>query len=149
MFAGTLPSNAKQSHNLFYWMYPAADFSKPLVIWLNGGPGESSIFGNFLENGPMRIERINDTSSGFNVYLAPQGSWVDEATVIFIDQPVGTGFSFGDTYLTNMDEASSEFVYFLDQLFAKYPNFVKKDLYLTGESYAGKYIPYFYNKLLD
>ena len=115
MFAGTLPSNANLSSYLFYWMYPATDVkNKPLVIWLNGGPGASSIFGNFLENGPMRIERVNDTSSGYNVYLDPQGSWVDEATVIFIDQPVGTGFSFGDTYLTNMDEASSEFLFFLD-----------------------------------
>ena len=71
-YAGTFPSNANESHHLFYWMYPAANFDdSPLVIWLNGGPGSSSVFGNFLENGPMRIERLNETDSGFNIYLAP------------------------------------------------------------------------------
>ena len=86
MYAGTLPSNSNSSHNLFYWMYPADDFeNKPIAIWLNGGPGASSIFGNFLEIGPMRLERVNDTDSGYNLYLAPEGSWVEEATMIFID----------------------------------------------------------------
>ena len=131
-------------------MYPADDFeNKPIAIWLNGGPGASSIFGNFLEIGPMRLERVNDTDSGYNLYLAPEGSWVEEATMIFIDQPVGTGFSYGDTYLTSMSEASEEFTYFLGKLWDKYTDLEGKDLYMTGESYAGKYLPYFSNKLLE
>ena len=115
MYAGTLPSNADGSHQLFYWMYPAADFDNaPLAVWLNGGPGASSTFANFLMNGPMRIEKTGDTDADYKITLAPQGSWVDAATMIFIDQPVGTGFSYGTPLLTTMDEAATEFVYFLD-----------------------------------
>ena len=71
MYAGTLPSNADGSHQLFYWMYPAADFDNaPLAIWLNGGPGASSTFANFLMNGPMRIEKTGTTDADYRVYLA-------------------------------------------------------------------------------
>ena len=53
-------------------MYPAENFENaPLAIWLNGGPGGSSAFGNFLENGPMRIARNGTNSSDYIVYLAP------------------------------------------------------------------------------
>ena len=150
MYAGTLPSNADGSHQLFYWMYPAADFDNaPLAIWLNGGPGASSTFANFLMNGPMRIEKTGTTDADYRVYLAEQGSWVDAATMIFIDQPVGTGFSYGEPLLTTMDEAATEFVYFLDQIWNMYTAFPKKDLYMTGESYAGKYIPRFSVEILN
>jgi carboxypeptidase C (cathepsin A) len=40
-----------------------------------------------------------------------------------------------------MDEAANEFIYFLEQLFTMYPAMVGHDLYLTGESYGGKYLP--------
>ena len=145
MYAGTLPSNDDGTHQLFYWMYPAADFDNaPLAIWLNGGPGASSTFANFLMNGPMRIEKTaGGTDADYNIYLASQGSWVDAATMIFIDQPVGTGFSYGEPLLTTMDEAATEFVHFLDQIWTMYTPFPKKDLFMTGESYAGKYIPRF------
>ena len=75
------------------------------------------------------------------MYLHEGGSWVDEATMIFIDQPVGTGFSWGDSYLHNMDAAADEFVLFLTNLFNMYPHMVGHPLYLTGESYGGKYLP--------
>ena len=113
-YAGTLPSNAEASHHMFYWMYPNADTDAPIAIWLNGGPGASSTFANFLMNGPLRIERTGETDEDFRMYLNAAGSWVDEATMIFIDQPVGTGFSWGEGLLTNMDEAADEFIYFLE-----------------------------------
>ena len=99
-------------------MYPHADFENaPIAIWLNGGPGASSSFANFLMNGPMRITQ--DSQDNYIVSLAEQGSWVDAATMIYVDQPVGTGFSYASpdpakTLLTTMDEAVTEFMYFLD-----------------------------------
>jgi carboxypeptidase D len=92
-------------------------------------------------NGPMRIERTGTTDEDFRMYMNPEGSWVDTATMIFIDQPVGTGFSWGEPLLTSMDDAANEFIYFLEQLFTMYPSMVGHDLYLTGESYGGKYLP--------
>jgi carboxypeptidase C (cathepsin A) len=66
-------------------MYPHADPNAPIAIWLNGGPGASSIFANFLMNGPMRIERTGTNDEDFRMYVNPEGSWVDTATMIFID----------------------------------------------------------------
>ena len=43
-------------------------------------------------------------------------TWIRKATMIYIDQPVGTGFSWGTPLLTDMDAAATEFVYFMEQL---------------------------------
>ena len=68
----------------------------PLAIWLNGGPGASSIFGNFLENGPLQISQ-NGTgqNASYTITNNPLGSWADAATMVYVDQPIGTGFSYG------------------------------------------------------
>jgi vitellogenic carboxypeptidase-like protein len=121
-------------------MYPAADANAPVTLWLNGGPGASSTFANFLMNGPMRITRTGTGVDDFLVSTTDQ-TWSSLTHIIFIDQPVGTGFSWGEPLLTNMQESSWEFVYFLQQLFTMYPEFVGHDLYFTGESYGGKYLP--------
>ena len=129
---------------MFYWMFPAKNFENaPLAIWLNGGPGTSASLGNFFMTGPMRIARNGTNSNDYIVYLAPQGSWVDAATMIYIDQPIGAGFSYGTPLLTTMDEAVTEFMTFLDNLWNKYTDFPEKDLYMIGESYGGKWIPRF------
>ena len=97
MHAGFIPSNEpttpSETHNLFYWMYKTENWSEafmPVTIWLNGGPGASSTFGNFLLNGPLKIEQVIDNSSGsevytFNVFEAPMGSWADISTMIYVD----------------------------------------------------------------
>ena len=140
-YAGTMTADASGDSNLFYWMYPAVDPDAPIAIFLNGGPGASSTFANFLINGPMRIASTGPGVDDYSVYLA-DASWVDAATMIFIDQPVGTGFSFGGRLMTTMEEAAEQFLYFLENLFNTY-GFAGKDLYLTGESYGGKYLPAF------
>ena len=100
-------------------MYPATNKDAPVAVWLNGGPGASSTFANFLFNGPMRIRQMtDDPSSGkgaFEAYTV-QENWLDQATMIYIDQPVGTGFSYTksekqeEDYLTDMESAAAEFV---------------------------------------
>jgi carboxypeptidase D len=68
-----------------------------------------------------------------------------------VDQPVGTGFSFAntDSYMHNMDQITDEFIQFIDKLFIAFPNLVKQDLYIAGESFAGTYIPYFASRILE
>jgi carboxypeptidase C (cathepsin A) len=155
MYSGYEDANANGTHHLFYWMYRNSDPNANTVVWLNGGPGSSSMFGNFLENGPLQIFDSLDTETGlytFNVTNNPQGSWADTANLIFIDQPINTGFSYSDTpeYLTTMDELSEEFVHFMANLYLKYPSLLQNtSLYMTGESYGGKYLPVFSNALLD
>ena len=69
--------------------------------------------------------------------------------MIYIDQPVGTGFSYGSPLLTNLDEAKDEFLTFLANLWDAFPLLAPKDLYMSGESYAGKYIPLYSWALLQ
>jgi carboxypeptidase C (cathepsin A) len=70
-----------QFGGLFYWLFEAADNNAPLLLWLNGGPGCSSMDGLFLELGPFKI---NGNSIVINPY-----SWHNSANLLFIDQPVG------------------------------------------------------------
>jgi carboxypeptidase D len=68
-----------------------------------------------------------------------------------VDQPVGTGFSFADSdsYVHTMAETTDGFIQFIDKLFMIFPNLRQQSLYLSGESFAGSYIPYFASRLLD
>ena len=84
MYAGYINTDITDDHNLFYWLF-GADSSKPLVVWLNGGPGASSMFGLFLENGPLRIISTGDTSDDWLLKLNEEGSWADIANILYID----------------------------------------------------------------
>jgi len=107
-YAGFLTVNEEKNHNLFYWLFKNPNATAPLVLWLNGGPGASSMFALFLENGPLRVTFSDDWELS-----APDKAWTDDYHVIYVDQPVGTGFSYGDTYLTDMNVGAAEFVTFL------------------------------------
>ncbi|KAF9437031.1 Cell death protease [Entomortierella beljakovae] len=134
---------AKESH-LFFWMAANSQpqSSKKLIIWLNGGPGCSSADGFFLESGPLRFV---DKKLTIN-----KGGWHQFATVVFLDQPVGTGLSYTSKQLLGyLPDITKEFTAFLKAFFAIFPNLADYDLYLTGESYAGTYIPYFAKGILD
>ena len=102
MYSGTFPVQATGSQNhLFYWLFKnttlASGDNTPLVLWLNGGPGASSMFGLFLENGPLQINKTGPLMSDFKVGLNPRGSWGDQADILYVDQPAGTGFSYYST----------------------------------------------------
>ena len=77
--------------NTFFWFFEARNdpHSAPLSIWLNGGPGGSSLYGALLENGPCFVG--NDSNS---TYLNPW-SWNNEVNMLYIDQPNQVGFSYG------------------------------------------------------
>ncbi|KAE9398534.1 alpha/beta-hydrolase [Gymnopus androsaceus JB14] len=117
-FAGNLPNGSLTSNSS----------TEPWGIWLNGGPGSSSMAGMFFENGPMRIN--GDYSMSSNTELA----WNSVADYVWIDQPVGTGFSTADETGYSLG--------FLGNLVKVFPNLASRPLHLTGESYAGTYIPY-------
>ncbi len=102
------------------------------------------MFGLFTENGPIRVERNGTTGMDYKVSLPRDGlgSWVEEADILYLDQPVNVGFSYGDSYATTMQQASDEVVEFLIQfIYNKYPEYKDRDFLITGESYAGKYLP--------
>ncbi|KAF7370325.1 Carboxypeptidase [Mycena sanguinolenta] len=132
------------NNTLFFWALEnspgsltASKSTEPWGIWLNGGPGSSSMVGFFLENGPIRI--ASDGTISENPY-----SWDKVADYIWIDQPVGTGFSTADAagYIADEDQMGADFMGFLENLVKVFPNLATRPLHLTGESYAGVYIPY-------
>ncbi|TDL23044.1 alpha/beta-hydrolase [Rickenella mellea] len=145
-FAGNIPVNRPGHPNdtLFFWGFEKKNGSltvqsstDPWLIWLQGGPGSSSMAGLVLENGPLRIQA--DVSMAGNKY-----SWNNLVDSFWIDQPVGTGFSTADSqgYVLDDDQMADDFLQFLSNLVKVFPSLATRPLYLTGESYAGRWIPY-------
>ena len=81
-YAGTVPANEDGSHQMFFWMYPAIDEDAPVAIFLNGGPGASSTFANFLFSSPLRIGQ--PTADTWEMYTS-EDTWINSATMIYID----------------------------------------------------------------
>jgi len=121
--------------HMFWWLYRTTAkegyMNRPLVIWLQGGPGASGTgFGNFQELGP---EDINQN--------ARNTTWVSRANVMFIDNPVGTGYSYvtsDDAYTTDVAQIADDLVFLFKEFSKAYPEFQKIPLYIFCESYGGK-----------
>jgi cathepsin A (carboxypeptidase C) len=111
----------------------------PVLVWTNGGPGCSSMLGFTQENGPFSI------ASGTTEFEANPYSWNRETNVLYIEQPAGVGFSYcTDTESCTFDDHSAGKDN-LDTILAwyeKYPEYKENELYLSGESYGGIYVPY-------
>ena len=136
---------------MFYWFFrntEASDPPRPVIIWLSGGPGASSLGALFEDIGPLRVNKTGDTDDDWNVYAA-EYSWADRYHLLFIDQPVDTGFSWGDSISENMTTSSAEFQEFLLRFFELYPDLKENGIYLAGESYAGKYLPLYIHDILE
>ncbi|KAL3533010.1 hypothetical protein ACH5RR_006531 [Cinchona calisaya] len=141
-YSGFVTVNEEAGRALFYWFFEAAEdpASKPLVLWLNGGPGCSSIaYGVAEEVGPFHVEK-----DGKNLYLNPY-SWNQVANMLFLDSPVGVGYSYSNTssdHLNNGDiRTAADSLAFLLKWFDRFPEYKGRDFYITGESYAGHYVP--------
>ena len=125
--------------DMFYWLFKSrgSPETDPLVIWLTGGPGCASEVALFYENGPYTI---ND-----DLTLNPNAqSWNKVSNLLYIDQPVGTGFSRCSSifhYDSTEDEIAANIKTFIDGFLVANPEFRGRDFFITGESYAGHYIP--------
>lgn len=141
-YAGYVTVNETNGRALFYWFYEAATNpdQKPLVLWLNGGPGCSSVgYGATQEIGPF-IVGTDGHGLRFNNY-----SWNKEANMLFLESPVGVGFSYSNT-TTDYDSLGDAFTAndaytFLHKWFLKFSSYRTRTFYIAGESYAGKYVP--------
>ncbi|CAL8110554.1 unnamed protein product [Orchesella dallaii] len=115
----------------------------PVLVWLQGGPGGSSLYGLFNENGPFVIDRDMNP-------LLRSTSWSFTHNVIYFDNPVGTGFSFTDDdqgFARNEDQVAADLYSAITQFLTLFPEFAKQDFYVSGESYAGKYVPAISHKI--
>ncbi|XP_054155571.1 retinoid-inducible serine carboxypeptidase-like [Oppia nitens] len=122
--------------HMFWWLFQTDSNNNitsnlPLVIWLQGGPGGSSTgFGNFGEIGPQDVN-LNNRST----------SWIKYANLLFIDNPVGTGYSYvtnNDSLTKNNKEIAVDLVTLMKEFYKKFTNFESTPLYIFSESYGGK-----------
>ncbi|XP_077563811.1 venom serine carboxypeptidase-like isoform X2 [Haemaphysalis longicornis] len=139
-YAGFITVNAKFNSNLFFWFVPSLSDPKnaPVILWLQGGPGTSSLLGFFAEHGPYSV------SSDGTKAIFRQMTWTQRYSVLYVDQPVGTGFSFTDDeagYARNLTDVGRDMLEFLQQFFTLFDHYNQNEFYITGESYAGKYVP--------
>ncbi|KAL3820529.1 hypothetical protein ACJIZ3_006434 [Penstemon smallii] len=141
-YAGYVTVNEKNERSLFYWFYEATTFAdeKPLVLWLNGGPGCSSVgYGATQEIGPFLLDN-DERGLKFNSF-----SWNIEANLLFLESPIGVGFSYSNTsadYDNLGDDFTANDAYaFLHKWYLKFPLYRTRKFYIAGESYAGKYVP--------
>ncbi|ORY83074.1 Alpha/Beta hydrolase protein [Protomyces lactucae-debilis] len=146
MHAGHIELSAEFHGNMFFWHVANKHIAdrRRTVIWLNGGPGCSSMDGLFLEVGPFQFSEDGQT------LVERKGSWHESANLLFVDNPLGTGFSYIDTdaYLTELDQMAGQFLLFLDKFIDLFPEYEQDDLYIAGESYAGQFIPYIAQAML-
>ncbi|CAK7354976.1 unnamed protein product [Dovyalis caffra] len=145
--SGYLPVEPKTNSAIFYTFYeaqrPTSPLSQtPLLIWLQGGPGCSSMVGKFLELGPYRV--VSDSEEQNITFQPNLGSWNHIFGLVFIDNPIGTGFSIA----SKPEEIPRDQSTVAKHLFAAITRFLESDpmfktrpIYITGESYAGKYVP--------
>jgi len=178
-YAGYLPASKEDDKQFFYWLFEPSSSSggngsnnvdddhMPLLIWLNGGPGCSSMNGLFIETGPFRLVENNQESDGTQKYknknknknkkdnwtieINPHSWHLAPAYVLFIDQPVGAGLSFTKhkNYATSDETINTDFYYFITNFLNVYKEFflttredeTRRPVYFSGESHAGHYIP--------
>ncbi|KAL8413178.1 hypothetical protein RB594_004700 [Gaeumannomyces avenae] len=125
--------------NMFYWFFEARSnpTSAPLAMWLNGGPGCSSMIGLCQENGPCHFP------DGARQPVVNPNSWNTFANMLYVDQPIGTGFSYGSDGATSTVAAAGYVWNMLQAFYAAFPAYTSRDFGLWTESYGGHYGPEF------
>ncbi|ETP00892.1 hypothetical protein F441_21797 [Phytophthora nicotianae CJ01A1] len=141
-YAGLVGVNSVNAGKLFYWFFETRapmqiDDRTPLLLWLNGGPGASSMTGLLTEMGPYRLTKERKL-------IPHEHSWTNIGHMLFFDQPVGTGYSSVRDDIGHVDtqeEVAEQLYRGLQGFFRRHPEYKHNPLYVCGESYAGKYAP--------
>ncbi|PIN23061.1 Sinapoylglucose--sinapoylglucose O-sinapoyltransferase [Handroanthus impetiginosus] len=142
---GYIGVGEKDEVQLFYYFFESEGNPEedPLMLWLNGGPGCSSIYGVVYEIGPFTIDPLSSDGNLPSLMLR-EHSWTKMANIIFLDQPVGAGFSYAttpeafhsnDTYATELDYE------FLKKWLISHPKYINNPVYIGGDSYSGITVP--------
>lgn len=126
-----------KSSQFHYVLFPSKHDpdNAPVLLWLNGGPGCSSLIGMAYENGPFRF-LANSTEKVANPY-----SWNNKANLLYLESPGSVGYSIGPANASD-DSVKADNLQAILTFYAKFPALRSQELYLSGESYAGIYVPY-------
>jgi cathepsin A (carboxypeptidase C) len=132
---GSIPLG--EGDDIFYWYFESRHNPEtaPLVMWLTGGPGCSSMLAVLTQHGPFSVD------SNLKLHLRDP-SWTELANVVYVDQPIGTGFSRNGTELHITKHSYTRHMRtFIDGFLEHNPELRDRDFYITGESYAGHFVP--------
>ncbi|KAI9755281.1 MAG: hypothetical protein M4579_004346 [Chaenotheca gracillima] len=140
-YAGLLPitDDKDEERQFYFWFFPSTNpnATEEITIWLNGGPGCSSLEGLLQENGPFIWQYGSGPAATKNPY-----TWVNLTNIVWVEQPIGTGFNqFGNITATSEEDVADQFLSFF-KVFLDTFDWKNKKVYITGESYAGYYVPY-------
>jgi cathepsin A (carboxypeptidase C) len=152
-YSGFLDASAAEPGTKLHYWFARADASdwatKPTVLWLNGGPGSSSILGWLQEVGPLLVNRTGGL-------MRNPWSWTLEANVFALESPAGVGYSYCEAQLgggacanTDNSTAAAALAGLVDFFQNKFPSLAANPFYVTGESYAGVYVPTLSRAILD
>ncbi|KAI0285118.1 Alpha/Beta hydrolase protein [Russula aff. rugulosa BPL654] len=146
-WSGLIPISgaANETRKLFFWFFPPGPEGSldDLIFWTNGGPGCSSLEGLLQENGPFLWQpgQAGPTQN--------EWSWTNLSSVLYVEQPIGTGFSQGTPTARNEIDVAEQIVGFLQQFLEIFSELKGNNFYLAGESYAGMYVPYTANYIYE
>ncbi|XP_059448311.1 serine carboxypeptidase-like 18 [Corylus avellana] len=138
---------------LFYYFVESERSPKddPLVLWLTGGPGCSAFSGLVYEIGPLSFD-YTESSRGSPTFKLNPYSWTKVANIIFVDAPVGTGFSYAKSWegynVTDTLSAAQTYEFIRKWLMA-HPTFQRNPLYIAGDSYSGIVVPIIVEKISE
>ncbi|KAM3127526.1 hypothetical protein pb186bvf_020358 [Paramecium bursaria] len=138
MYSGYLDAEGDKKFHYVFFPSPAlvlSDPELPVILWLNGGPGCSSMIGAFIEHGPIKFQPESEKLEFNPLSLNNFGH------ALYIESPSGVGFSKGTRSLNDIDVAKDNLAA-LKSFYKKFPEFAKNQLYISGESYAGIYVPH-------
>ncbi|KZL80143.1 carboxypeptidase s1 [Colletotrichum incanum] len=138
--------SARTDQNMFFWFFEARKDANtaPLAVWLNGGPGCSSMIGLFQANGPCTF----NNGGGAEPTLNPN-SWNNFANMLYVDQPIGAGFSYGISDTSSTVKAAPKVWALMQSFYSKFPDYNNRDFGLFTESYGGHYGPEFADYFQD
>ena len=144
-FSGFLNASAAEPGTMLHYWFAAADSpdwkNMPVVLWLNGGPGASSLIGMLQEQGPLIIDRAGGL-------VENPWAWTKLANLVALESPAGVGYSYceamkrgGACANTDITTAKAAHAALVDLLSVKFPELRANAFFITGESYAGVYSP--------
>ncbi|KAL5742242.1 hypothetical protein ACOSP7_028974 [Xanthoceras sorbifolium] len=148
--SGYIVTDAHHGRALFYYFVEAespSPVSLPLTLWFNGGPGCSSLgFGAFMEHGPFQPGQDG-------LLLKNKYSWNLASNMLYVESPIGVGFSYSNTssdyILWNDPRTAEDNLRFIVNWLEEFPQYKDSDFFLTGESYAGHYVPQLATLLME
>ncbi|RUS70229.1 hypothetical protein EGW08_022009, partial [Elysia chlorotica] len=145
-FSGFITVDNTLGKHMFFWFFPSqVKPDAPVSIWLNGGPGVTSMSGLFWENGPLQPRRRKVMDAFIpEEFDIRNSSWSDALSMLYIDNPVGAGYSYQERGnpedLPTQASYTEDLYQFVEQFYQLFPDLFAKELYIGGQSYAAKYV---------